>query len=97
MIVTDVEAAIISDQQVIAILWIDPDRVMIAVRDSRLQRGKLLAAVCRFTKVQATDENIFRITRIDTNLAVIHRTIVFGAASRVEAGTHHTPGFAFVV
>ena len=41
----DVESAVVSDQNVIAVLWINPDRMMIAVRDSRLERGKLLAAI----------------------------------------------------
>ena len=36
LIVSHVQAAIVADAQMFAILWIDPDRVMIAVRDSRL-------------------------------------------------------------
>jgi len=36
-IVADVQAAVIADHDVVAILWIDPDGVMIAVGDAGLQ------------------------------------------------------------
>ena len=45
LVITHVQAAIISNAQVFAVLRIDPDRVMIAVRDSRLQRFESLAAI----------------------------------------------------
>src|SRR5258706_311010 len=70
---------------------------MVAVRDSLLQGGELLATVGRFAKVQAAHENIFRIAGIDTNLAVVHRAIVFGAATGIEAGSDDAPGLPFVV
>src|ERR1700730_11861404 len=71
--------------------------MMIAVSNALLQRSKLLTAVSRSTKVQTTDENIFGITGIDANLAVVHRTIILGAVVRVEAGGDYVPGLAFVI
>ena len=45
LIVTNIEAAIVADQNVIAVLGIDPNCVMIAVRNSGLQRREFLSAI----------------------------------------------------
>src|SRR5262249_52734512 len=37
LIISDIEAAVISDQDVLAILWIYPNRVVVTVCDSGLQ------------------------------------------------------------
>src|ERR1700681_3784962 len=71
--------------------------MMIAVSNALLQRSKLLTAVSRSAEVQTTDENIFGITGIDANLAVVHRTIILGGVVRVEAGGPCVPGPAFVI
>src|SRR4026208_1242045 len=49
LVVADVDAAVVADDQVIAVLRIDPDRVMVAVRDA-LHRAPGLPAVNGFEK-----------------------------------------------
>src|SRR5688572_18811061 len=89
LIVTNVQTTVVTNQQVIAVRGIDPDRVVIDVRDACLQRSEGLASVYRLAEVQPADVNRFRVLWIDTNLAVIHRAIVFVA--------DNAPGFSLVV
>ena len=89
LIVTNVQTTVVTNQQVIAVRGIDPDRVVIDVRDAGLQRSEGLASVYRLAEVQPADVNRLRVLWIDTNLAVIHRAIVFVA--------DNAPGFSLVV
>src|SRR5207244_2256601 len=97
LIVTHVQPAIVSDTQVFAVLWIDPNRVMIAVRDSRLQRLESLAAVRGPAKIEPANEDVLRIAGVDANLAVVHGAIVFGAVVRVEATGNDAPSLSFII
>src|SRR5262249_48139755 len=83
LVVTDIQSAVVADHQMGAVLRINPDGVMIAVRDS-LQVDECLAAVGRFGDVQAAGINGLGIARINANLAVIHREVFL--VTRVPPG-----------
>src|SRR4029079_3732982 len=69
LIVTDIQPAIVSDQNVISVIGIYPDGMMITGSDSRLQGGKLLSTIGRLAEVQSTDINVIRVARVNANLA----------------------------
>src|SRR5262249_12660119 len=73
-VVADVNAAIVSDDEMGAVLRVDPDRVMIAVRNS-LDRVPRLAAVGGLEEGRATLIGDFRVGRIDPHLAVVHPAV----------------------
>src|SRR6185369_17821690 len=89
LIVADVQPTIVSDEKMIAIVRVDPDSVIVAVRDTRLERLKRLAAVCRLAEIQSADVDDLWILRVDANLAVVHGAVIFI--------TDDAPRFTFIV
>src|SRR5262249_23638756 len=88
LVVTDIQTAVVADDQVVGVIRIDPQRVVIAVRDA-LDHLERLAAVGGFMEWGAAGVDDLVVLGVDANLAVIHRAVV--VVARVA------PGLAFVV
>ena len=74
LVVGDVEAAVVADHHVVVIARIDPDGVMIAVREP-LHLPPGLAAVDGLEERRAALIRDVGVGRIDADLAVVHRPI----------------------
>src|SRR4030095_6803508 len=88
LIVADIQTAVVADNQVVSVIRIDPQRVVIAVRDA-LNHLESFAAVDGFVEGSAAGVDDLVVLRVDANLAVVHRAIVVVA--------HDAPGLALVV
>src|SRR5262245_38705122 len=88
LVVADIQTAVVADNQVVRVIRIDPQRVVIAVRDA-LNHLERFAAVGGFVEGGAAGVDDLVVLGVDTNLAVVHRAIVVVA--------HDAPGLAFIV
>src|SRR5262245_20426260 len=88
LVVADIQTAVVADNQVVRVIRIDPQRVVIAVRDA-LNHLECFAAVGGFVEGGAAGVDDLVVLGVDTNLAVVHRAIVVVA--------HDPPGLALVV
>src|SRR5262249_36947727 len=88
LVVADVDAAVIANHQVIAVVRVDPNGVVVAVRDA-LDDRKGLSAISGLKKGRSSGIHDLIALRIDPYLAVIHRPIIIVA--------DQLPGLAFTV
>ena len=88
-VVADVEAAVVAVHHVLAVVRVDPDRVVVHVTHAALDARERLRAVDRLRGVLAADEDDLGVRRIDANLAVVHRAVVLVG--------HERPRLALVV
>src|SRR6185436_5552437 len=72
--VRHIETAVVAEQDVVVVLRIDPDRVMVAVRDAR-NLTPVLSAVDALEERRPTLVGDLRVGRIDSDLAVIHPAV----------------------
>src|SRR5262249_24073201 len=88
LVVADIQPAVVADDQVVGVIRIDPQRVVIAVRDT-LNHLERLTAVSRFVEGSAASVDDLIILRVNANLAVVHGAVVVVA--------HQAPGLALVI
>ena len=88
LVVAHVEAAVVAEHEVPRVRRVDPQRVVIAVRDS-LHDPEGRAAVHRLVQRRAHRVDDLVVGRVDPDLAVIHRAVVVVA--------HHPPRAPAVV
>src|SRR5262249_2440908 len=75
LVVADIQTAVVPDDQVVGGIRIDPQRVVIAVRDA-LNHLESFAAVGGFVEGSAAGVDDLVVLGVDANLAVVHRAIV---------------------